>query len=126
MPTKRIRENTPPGDAAENGAQAYQVFAQYAGNSAPEMNDDLNMLDLKMLKSELKNMTRMVHDYPELTGTIGNMKLSHTMNANAMMSTSRNFDPTQKSDISINPRVFGAGKEGEKARRDIRKVIRSI
>ena len=63
-------------DAATTAKDAYRAFAEFTGNSSGSYKDSYNStrnLDLRLLQKKLKNMARVVVDYPELRGKIGNM-----------------------------------------------------
>ena len=64
-------------DAARNASEAYSAFASFTGNSKAKFKDEggtAKTLDISMLKKKLKHMARVVVDYPELRGNIGDMK----------------------------------------------------
>lgn len=61
-------------DDAKDAKTAYKIFASYTGNPKGKYIDKFDFnLDLRYFKQKLKNMTRVVYDYPELHNQIGNM-----------------------------------------------------
>ena len=64
-------------DHANDAKTAYKIFASFAGNAKGVFKDSAGTaknLDVNMLKKKLKHMARVVIDYPELRGNIGDMK----------------------------------------------------
>ena len=64
-------------DAAHSASEAYSAFASFTGNTKAKFKDSggtAKTLDITMLKKKLKHMARVVVDYPELRGNIGNME----------------------------------------------------
>ena len=64
-------------DAAGSAAEAYSAFSSFTGNTKAKFKDDggtAKTLDISMLKKKLKHMARVVIDYPELRGNIGDMR----------------------------------------------------
>ena len=65
-------------DAARTPSEAYEKFSTFAesGSELLDLEDntwDPKDVDPKRFKAKLKNMMRMVYEYPELKGKIGNM-----------------------------------------------------
>ena len=63
-------------DEARDAKAAYKVFSAFTGNAKGAFKDTAGTaknLDVNMLKKKLKHMARVVVDYPELRGNIGNM-----------------------------------------------------
>ncbi len=61
-------------DSAHDAQSAYRIFADYTGNPGGEYKDQYGTkLELPLFKAKLKHMTRVIYDYPELRGNIGNM-----------------------------------------------------
>lgn len=64
-------------DLARNDREAYSVFARFTGSSdAKYVNKTKIQTNLKELKTKLKNMARVIRDYPEMQGQIGDMNVS--------------------------------------------------
>lgn len=64
-------------DHANDAKTAYKIFASFAGNAKGTFKDSAGTaknLDVNMLKKKLKHMARVIIDYPELRGSIGDMK----------------------------------------------------
>lgn len=61
-------------DGAKDAQSAYRIFADYTGNPDGKYKDQYGTkLELPLFKAKLKHMTRVIYDYPELRGNIGNM-----------------------------------------------------
>ena len=64
-------------DKQNNPFDAYKVFIRFAGNEdgqlIPQGPWNINNVDMNLFRAKLKNMCRMVYDYPELKGRIGNL-----------------------------------------------------
>ena len=62
-------------DQAATPEQAYSIFAAYTGNPGGEFIDRYKniKLDMTLFRNKLKNMARVVTDYPELKNMIGDM-----------------------------------------------------
>ncbi len=75
-------------DAAGTPEQAYNIFAAYTGNPGGRYNDDFKSMkvDMNLFRSKLKNMARVVTDYPELKHMIGSMDVIDP-NSDTLMST---------------------------------------
>ena len=57
--------------------EAYNIFGRFTGNSSAKyINTHRVQTNLPGLKKKLKNMTRVIRDYPELQGQIGNMEVT--------------------------------------------------
>ena len=64
-------------DNAANDREAYNIFGRFTGNSSAKyINTHRVQTNLPGLKKKLKNMTRVIRDYPELQGQIGNMEVT--------------------------------------------------
>lgn len=64
-------------DAARDAKAAYSIFASFTGNAKGAFKDEAGTaknLDVNMIKKKLKHMARVVVDYPELRGNLGDMK----------------------------------------------------
>lgn len=68
-------------DDAETPEKAFEVFSRLAGNPNAKLRDKdkregwkLDQVDPVKFKAKLKNMMRMVQDYPELKGAIGDFQ----------------------------------------------------
>ena len=64
-------------DNAHDANTAYSIFASFTGNAKGKFRDvksTAKNLDINILKTKLKHMARVVIDYPELRGQIGDMK----------------------------------------------------
>lgn len=83
----RIQERI---DGAASPQQAYAIFMEFTGNTGDNVLDVRdgadNDVDLELFKNKLKNMSRMVHDYPELKDKIGNMKMYRNEKSSTSMS----------------------------------------
>ena len=90
-------------DSATSPAQAYAIFSALAGNGEGTMKKrngtpwNPTEVDPERFKAKLKNMLRMVHDYPELRGKIGNMK--PTKKFGAAMSAGNTYGGTRKAGL---------------------------
>ena len=93
-------------DDAKTPAEAYKQLMLMNGDKESGMVDENGQewnpegLDLDLFKGKLKNMARMIHDYPELAGKIGNMKKT---TKRASMTAGSTVGGRQKADISYNP-----------------------
>ncbi|MGI6119308.1 MAG: DUF4157 domain-containing protein [Desulfosporosinus sp.] len=94
-------------DRAADPESAVRAFHQYSGNAQGQLlrQDDVSTWDmggdktkLNLIKTRLKNMSRMIRDYPELRGEIGN--ITEETEEGTSMSASHTFGPSGKSDIS--------------------------
>lgn len=112
-------------DHAANHKEAYAIFARFSGNRGGKYNEEEKTpnADLKLFKNKLKHMTRVIRDYPELWGYIGDMDAKPQNGASAMASGST-FGGLRKAPISYNPSIDKAGMEAEiyrgKVARDIK------
>ena len=75
-------------DNAGSAEQAYSIFAAYTGNSGGRFKDKCKNIkvDLTLFRNKLKNMARVVTDYPELKHMIGDMTAINPDN-DTLMST---------------------------------------
>ena len=93
---------------AKTPREAYQIFSAYAGNeggrliSAHGLPKNPKDVDLIRFKDKLMNMARMVHDYPELKGVIGNMRMINGQHG-AIMKTYSTQGGKKKAEIGYNP-----------------------
>ena len=93
-------------DEAQTPSAAYKQFLSITGNTDGGMIDEDGQewnpknLDMDRFKGKLKNMARMVHDYPELAGQIGNLKKDTT--AGSSMAATNTLGGRKKSNISYN------------------------
>ncbi len=61
-------------DHARTAEEAYSIFGKFAGNDKAKYIDKYKTdLNLNKWKTKLKNMVRLIYDYPELKGQIGDM-----------------------------------------------------
>ena len=99
---------------AETGAEAYRIFAEFAGNDkgyvlntegtkkwnmeekqtvTPESGKKDYNINIQLFKNKLKHMARQVYDYPELKGHIGNIhRYDEEWEDNAFMSTDAGYN----------------------------------
>ena len=95
-------------EKAVDPTSAVKLFHKYSGNQHGQLlkenggNWDMggDETDLDLIKTRLKNMSRMVRDYPELKGKIGNIK--EDTEDNTSMSATSTLGGNGKSDISWN------------------------
>jgi len=95
-------------DQAKTPAEAYRIFGRFAGNDeaqllAEDQQTSWNRQDVDMdrFRNRLKNMARMVHDYPELKGMIGDMSEYHKKGAS--MAASPTLGGSERSNLLYNP-----------------------
>ncbi|MBQ6520768.1 MAG: DUF4157 domain-containing protein [Anaerolineaceae bacterium] len=108
-------------DGAKDAQSAYRIFADYTGNPGGKYMDQFGTdLDLSLFKKKLKHMTRVVYDYPELRGNIGDM---NTINPKStqVMSEEGSVGGRDKIGISYNAHMDRKGQEGEAEREKYRK-----
>ena len=136
---------------ASTGAEAYKIFAKYAGNDNglvlnSEGTKHWNMektqkvdpksgmkdykIDTQLFKNKLKHMARQVYDYPELKGHIGNIhQIENSESASEFMSTHPGY--TVQNDKPMANLYYNAfkdrqGKGGEKTRAEYQSSFKSI
>ena len=108
-------------DGAKDAQSAYRIFADYTGNPGGKYIDEFGTTpDLSLFKKKLKHMTRVIYDYPELRGNIGNM---NTINPKStqVMSEEGSAGGRDKIVLSYNAHMDRKGPEGEKEREKYRK-----
>lgn len=122
-------------DEARDAKAAYSVFANFTGNAKGAFKDEAGTaktLDVNMLKKKLKHMARVVVDYPELRGNIGdikttpktkkvkNKKTGKTENEenDALMGTRGTLGYRHKADIEYNAWMDRKGAEEERQHMD--------
>ncbi len=89
-------------DSAKDAKTAYKIFAAYTGNSSGKYTDAYGTApDVTLFKKKLKHMTRVIYDYPELRGNIGNMKTIDPK-ATIVMETEGSVGGRDKIDFSYN------------------------
>ena len=73
-------------DHAESPEQAYSIFAAYTGNPGGRFKDRYKNIkvDIQLFRNKLKNMARVVTDYPELKHLIGDMTVIDPNSENLM------------------------------------------
>ena len=106
-------------DNAQTPEQAYSIFASFTGNSQGRFRDKYKTLkvDMDIFRSKLKQMARVVVDYPELKGMIGNMDVIDP-NRRTLMSTTSTRGGDRKAEFEYNIRPDREGPEGEQERAD--------
>ena len=115
--------------------EAWSAFQRFAGNSKPEMKQedektdwDMHDMDHEILTSKLKNMSRMVQDYPELKGNIGTLirigggqknkdSSADDELGSAYMATKPTFD-SEGFPLVMNAKTDAPGEIGKKRRAD--------
>ena len=130
-------------DAARDAKAAYSIFATFAGNAKGAFKDETGTaknLDVNMLKKKLKHMARVVVDYPELRGNIGNMKtksktkkvlnqktgkMENTENSD-LMGTSGTLGYRHKADFEYNAWMDRKGAEDERAHMDWKSQYKNL
>lgn len=108
-------------DGAKDAQSAYRIFADYTGNPGGKYMDQFGTApDLPLFKKKLKHMTRVIYDYPELRGNIGDM---NTINPKStqVMSEEGSAGGRDKIVLSYNAHMDRKGPEGEKEREKYRK-----
>ena len=117
-------------DHAKTPMEAWGLFAVFSGNNNSQMlkitgkdahgNDtyapgwDVGIVDLKLFKNKLKNMARMVYDYPALAGRIGDL-MEIEPNSGTNMYATRDARK-QKSDIGYNAGRDRRGPDADRER----------
>ncbi len=109
----RIQEEI---DGAPDEKTAYSIYAAYTGNPSGKYTDPYGTdVDINLFKKKLKHMTRVVYDYPELRGNIGDMTTLDPMNT-SMMSEEGTVGGRDKAVFNYNAHYDRKGEEGERAR----------
>ena len=109
-------------DNAETLQDAYKAFAKFTGNKDAdvdymrETDEGTFTPDLVLVKNKLKNMARMVWDYPELRGTVGNLKVMKT-DMKEKMGTVATLGGRKKSPLYYNVYKDREGEDAEMERR---------
>ena len=113
-------------DQADSPQDAYKMFSNVSvGSGKGTMVDkegeewDPTEVDPKLFKAKLKNMQRMIQDYPELEGKIGNMEQNTSFGTS--MSTGPSLGGGNKANITYNPAQDKQGFFGSILRFFIRK-----
>ena len=101
-------------DQARTPQQAYRIFAAFTGNKSGGFYDKYkaNKIDMKVFRAKLKHMARVVVDYPELKGMVGDMNVLDPKSKTSM-STSTTRGGIRKSDFDYNAAPDREGPEGE-------------
>ena len=103
-------------DGAKDAKTAYKIFAAYTGSSSGKYTDAYGTdPDVTLFKKKLKHMARVIYDYPELRGNIGDMRTMDPK-ATAVMSTDGSVGGRDKIDFSYNAYQDREGDEGAAAR----------
>lgn len=103
-------------DGAKDAQSAYRIFADYTGNPGGKYMDQFGTApDLPLFKKKLKHMTRVIYDYPELRGNIGNMTTIDP-NSTQVMAEQGSGGGLQKITLEYNAGQDIAGIEGEAKR----------
>ena len=118
-------------DNAKNASEAYRTFARFSGNSGGsliDLYDATDDVDITLFKKKLKAMTRVVVDYPELRGKIGDMRTLPEFRQNEqtgqmeenpiVMSTGGAFGGRRKADINYNAYKDRKGPDMDAIRKD--------
>ncbi len=114
----RIQEQI---DAAPDEKTAYSIYAVYTGNPSGKYVDPYGTdLDVTLFKKKLKHMTRVVYDYPELRGNIGDMT---TLNpkSTATMAEEGTVGGRDKAVFNYNAHKDRKGEEGKNERAQLLK-----
>ena len=90
-------------DQAKTPAEAFRIFSDFAGSDQAEMlrddvqtNWDPQEVDMDRFRAKMKNMARMVYDYPELKGMIGDLiEINDDRSSMAASSTKGGYRPSQ-------------------------------
>ena len=101
-------------DIGKDPEEAFSYFANMSADSADsKLKNEKNRanngywnpyeVDPKLFKAKLKNMARMIHDFPELKGKIGNMKKENALIT--VMSADSTRGGTEKSDLTYNSSI---------------------
>ena len=71
-----VQQGSVKGTASVSMPLAYSIFAAYTGDPGGRFKDRYKNIkvDMTLFKNKLKNMARVVTDYPELKNMIGDMK----------------------------------------------------
>ncbi len=103
-------------DGAANAPAAYRIFAAYTGNMDAQYLDPFRSdVDVSLFKKKLKHMTRVVYDYPELRGNIGDMRTMDPKSTAAMEEKGA-AGGFYKIDFGYNAYMDRKGAEGEAER----------
>ena len=102
---------------AANPQQAYAAFGRFTGNNRAKYVNKLgSVTNLDALKKKLKNMTRVIRDYPELQKQIGNMNVMDDSKDKTYMGAVGTFGGKQKASLHYN--VYYDRPEGEEKRNE--------
>lgn len=98
---------------AANEREAYNIFGRFAGNSSAKyVNKVRQETNLADLKKKLMNMARVVRDYPELQGQIGDMTVADPKKDKYYMGAVGTFGGLMKAQLLYNAyRDTDAGRE---------------
>ena len=92
-------------DHARTPEQAYSIFAAYAGNNSSFKDRYKNVkLNMNLFRAKLKQMARVITDYPELKYHIGNMNVIDPK-SNTLMSTDGTRGGERPAEFQYNKRV---------------------
>ena len=105
-------------DKQDTLGDAYKVFAKFTGNNTALVKlsdeDEFDKLDydvdLNLAKTKLKHMARMVWDYPELRGQIGDMELMGK-NRSAKMAVQATYGSYDRTPVMYNAYYDRLGAE---------------
>ena len=103
-------------DGAADAKTAYKLYAAYTGNPDGKFIDPYETdLDVSLFKKKLKHMTRVVYDYPEMRGNVGDMKTLDPKTS-AVMDTAGSVGGRDKITFSYNAHQDRKGAAGEAER----------
>ncbi len=104
-------------DQAESVEQAYSIFAAYTGNPNGRFKDRYKNIkvDIQLFRNKLKNMARVVTDYPELKHMIGDMT-TNDPNTSALMSTVGTRGGKRKATFEYNKKEDREGPDADRER----------
>ena len=105
-------------DEAPDAKRAYKIFGRFAGNDKAAYSDKYNTyLNLPKFKTKLKNMVRVIYDYPELKGQIGNMTVINKNGSDEYMGAVGTFGGRKKGMLEYNAFYDSNNPEGEKRKK---------
>ena len=104
-------------DHAESVEQAYNIFAAYTGNPGGRFKDRYKNIkvDIQLFRNKLKNMARVVTDYPELKHMIGDMTTVDPK-TDALMSTIGTRGGKREATFEYNKKEDREGPQFDQAR----------
>ena len=116
-------------DSADTFEDAYKIFAKFTGNRNADVTyaklRDKGVVspDLVLFKNKLKHMARQVWDYPELRGTISDLRVMDSRK-NYHMGVNQTSGGRNASNIHYNAYRDRSGAEGEQMRQEEAEEIR--